>query len=257
MLKPRRSTWLKEPLRYIFLSGLVALAGQTSSLAQDESGESAAGSETAEATGSSGSSTEKKLEDLPLRLTAIADDAKHRWDPLNNGALVKGTGCFNGAMLLTHGDDEFEVEEVWEDTEKGTYRMKGTLAGMKVERRILVDRKLGAARYLDVFHNTGDDDRDLAFGYKIWMSFSAEKIYTSRGRDLTANLGARDFGVAIEAPEKAGHPGALIVVAHERSENKPKVIVSEDRESIVLDHSIKVKAGQKAALVHWIMQKEF
>ena len=127
-----------------------------------------------------------------LRLTAVADEKNHRWDPLNNGALVKGTGCFNGAMLLTNGDEEFEVEEVWEDTTNATYRMKGTLSGMKVERRIMVDREIGAARYLDIFHNTTDEDLDMVFTYKIWMSFEAEKIYTSRGRELTANLGTRE-----------------------------------------------------------------
>ena len=202
-------------------------------------------------------STEKKLEDLPLRLTAVADKKKHRWDPLNNGALVKGSGCFNGAMLLTNGDEEFEVEEVWEDTENATYRMKGTLGGLKVERRIMIDRELGAARYLDVFHNTSDEDQTMIFTYKIWMSFAAEKIYTSRGRELAGKLGSRDFGVAIEAPANAGHPGAMIVLAHERSEQKPAITISKDRESIEVDHSVKVKSGQKIALLNWLAQTDF
>ena len=62
----------------------------------------------------------------------------------------------------------------------------------------MIDREIGAARYLDIFHNTTDEDMDVTFSYKVWMSFAAENIYTSRGRELTANLGARDFGIAAE-----------------------------------------------------------
>ena len=190
-------------------------------------------------------SSEKKLEDLPLQLSVTLDEFERRWDPLNMGAFVNGTRCFNGAMLLSYGDDEFEAEEAWEDTAKGTYRMKGTLNGLKVERRIMVDKKLGAARCLDIFHNTSDDDLHAALKYSVGLFYEAANFYTTRGRELGAQLGARDFGVAIEAPGDGDSPGVLLVLAHERSENKPSFIIAKDKKSLTFGHLLKVKAGQK------------
>jgi len=198
---------------------------------------------------------EKKLEGLPFDLPPIEDEQGHRWDPLNCGALVKGSGGFNGVMLLVEGDSEFEATEVWQNEENSSYRMVGKLPNVGVERRLRVFKELGAARFVDVFHNSSNADITLNLTYRVWMSFEMRKIYTSRGRDFSGKLGMRDFGLAIEAPEGADVPGALLVVAQERR-LKPTIEVGEDGKSLSLNYTVYIKKGQKRALMNWVAQKD-
>ncbi|MFT5854545.1 MAG: hypothetical protein ACI8XO_001789 [Verrucomicrobiales bacterium] len=47
------------------------------------------------------------------------------------------------------------------------------------------------------------------------------------------------------------------MLAHERSDHKPTLVTGEDGKSLSFDHRLTVKAGQKAALLHWLVQQNF
>ena len=92
---------------------------------------------------------------VPAQLNPRTDSGGSRWDIQANGHIGDGSNdCFDsGAMLLINNRD-FNANERQQTVDGSEMVMSGKIDSFSITRRILVDNKRNAARYLELVTNT-------------------------------------------------------------------------------------------------------
>jgi len=184
----------------------------------------------------------------------ITDGLGYRWDFNQHGYIQSGTnGCVSSAGTLYVSGNQFCSRRPMMTADGSEFVLSQNMSGIDVTRRIRVDRKRGAARFLDVFRNPTGQARHVSIKYKMRVGSNWQQAVTNTGSPFAGVLGKKDFGV-LAISSSSSRPSALFLIASPRSKIKPSMQVSGNR-YIYLNYSLPVKAKGAASLVHLIAQR--
>jgi len=198
-----------------------------------------------------GAETEKLIN---ANFNPITDSLGYRWDFNQHGYVQSGTnGCLSSAGRLYVSGNQFSSSRPMMTADGGEFVLSQNMSGVDVTRRIRVDRKRGAARFLDVFRNPTGQARHVSIKYQMRVGSNWQQAVTNTSSPFAGVLGKKDFGV-LAISSSSSRPSALFLIASPRSKTKPTVQVTSNR-YIYLNYSLPVKAKGVASLVHLIAQR--
>ncbi len=192
------------------------------------------------------------------REKTVADELGFQWDvDLPYGFIDDGSNnCFDGAMLLQlNGSNVPFSATAQKITADDQYILQGAVNELRVHRLVSLDRKRGAARYIDVFTNTGKQAVTVPVQLRISLSGSAAQVMTSRGQAFQSGpLGKGEIGFAAIRPASDQRPGVLLLVGDDQGAVRP-VIDEVSRQIFNVRYQLPLEPGQTRALVYLIAQR--
>lgn len=150
----------------------------------------------------------------------------------------------------------------------GEYVLEQTMNDLRVTRRILFDKEKSCARYLEIFHNPGNSDKNVSVALQVEFNMSGPpmKRFTTSGSGFAATLGKKDAGFVtgyqtnqqmhFGGPQQMSQMGDLLwILTGRRNKHKPTINQSGSANQRV-EFSITVKGGETMSLVHYVAQRK-
>ncbi|MFW6163282.1 MAG: hypothetical protein ACODAJ_10985, partial [Planctomycetota bacterium] len=192
---------------------------------------------------------------VPANFQNKTDSLGFNWDIRQHGTVDDGTNdCFDTALRLMVNGQNFSPNSRPMMTADGSEYVIGAKMGdLAVTRRVRVDTKRSAARYLEVFENAGTKTMDVRVRLHTNLGGSAQMTVSSSGKPFAGgSLGRKDAGFATIS--MSSRPCVLFLVASHRSKVKPTVHVQRNR-SYAVDYRLTLRPKAKASLYHLIAQR--
>ena len=191
---------------------------------------------------------------VPATFSAIQDQMGFRWDFAPNGKINDGTNdCFDGASTLHIGGAQFSSNRPKMTPDSGEYVLEKTKGDLTVTRRVLVDKKRGAARYLEVFENSGSEKQDLQVSLNTKLGGSQMHFVTSTGKPFAGTLGRTDVGLM--ALRGDTRPCVMFLVVGRGAKVRPAVSVTNGNRSVAFSYAFTVPPKKTVTLLHFIAQR--
>jgi hypothetical protein len=193
---------------------------------------------------------------VPANFSQKTDSLGFVWDINQSGAINHGTNyCFNNAQILQVNGSNVYCNQPMMTADGSEFVLTCTGApGVTVTRRIKVDLKAGAARYVDTFDNPGGAPLGLAVGLHTNLNSNCQAAVTDTGGQAAAGLGKKDCGLLVVQSPGNNRPSVLFYLAGARSKTKPTVTISHNR-SFLFTFNLTVPAGKSVSILTGIAQR--
>ncbi len=206
------------------------------------------------------------VDPVPQNFELWQDDEGFLWQVNRQGALGSGdTAYFQSALALFVRGVAFTSEMATRldggaaDDAGARLVLEQGMEGLRVTRDLWFDRARAGVRVVDVFENTGARRETFRIELKTAYQNPWQDLHGSEGRILGgkpgAGLGARDFGLVVKFSAAEGRHDTLIITSSERDAMPPMVSYSSNLRELTLSHDLEIEPGQKAALLHWVAQR--
>lgn len=194
---------------------------------------------------------------VPANFRQVTDSQGFVWDVTPNGSINNGTGdSFDTAVELSVNGNSFQPQQQPMMTADGSeYVCTGRAASLMVTRRVKVDLKAAAVRYVDVVQNPTPTPvtASLTFSTRFGSS-QAQALVTDTGVAAAGLLGKKDTGIVAFVPQNNTQMSVVFHLAGARSKIKP-VMQSDQNVRFAFTYSVVVPAGKSVALLHGIAQR--
>ncbi len=194
---------------------------------------------------------------VPANFSSRTDAQGYRWDVNSQGAIGSGTNtCFGGAAVLMINNSSFSSPQSSLMTADGSeFLLTRGMAGLEVTRRIKVDLKAAAVRYVETFRNPTSAPITARITLKTSLGRSqGQALITDSGMPAGATLGKKDSGVILFGQPNSGQLSVLFHLAGSRSKVKPS-IQNQSNAQISFNYTLSVAAGKTVSILHGIAQR--
>jgi len=205
--------------------------------------------------GSRASAQRQKL--VPASFTPKVDSQGFTWDVSRYGNIGNGTNnCFGSAAALTVNNSSFSSPQSSMMTADGNeYVLTRSMSGLEVTRRVKVDLKAAAVRYVEIFRNTTSAPISVRVMLRTNLGrTNGQALITDQGMPAGANLGEKDSGVILIGQPNVQQLSAVFYLAGAKSKIKPTIQNSSNYQ-ITVNYSLNVEAGKTASVLHGIAQR--
>lgn len=269
-----------KPLRIFFLAVLCGLWGDSIGSIQAQGDGQAKGEGDPGAVAKEKAVAEKKdvsknaepariaLEPVPSQFELWTDAQGFSWQLTQAGSLQSGPlSYFQSAMALSVKGKPFGPQKGGRldggevDARKGArIVLTGEDGGIQTVRDIWFDRQRGGVRYIDSFSNeAGKESIRLTVQLKTMFRSSWQDLHGGSGRILggreATSLNSRDHAVLVKYSRTDAHPDTVFLVAGEGEVTLPQISFSSNHRELTFTYELDIAPGKKAALVHWIVQR--
>jgi hypothetical protein len=193
---------------------------------------------------------------IPANFSQKTDSLGFIWDINQQGVVNHGTNyCFSSAQTLQVNGNNVYSNQPMMTADGSEFVLACTnTPGVTVTRRIKVDVKAGAARYVDIFTNPGGAPLSLTVGLYTNLNSNCQAAVTDTGKQAGGGLGKKDCGIlAVQTPGN-NMPSVVFYLAGARSKTKPTVTISHNR-SFQFTFNLTVPAGKSVSILTGIAQR--
>jgi small nuclear ribonucleoprotein (snRNP)-like protein len=178
----------------------------------------------------------------------INDPSTGIWRIYNGGWMQQQGGMAligQGAMLMINGQQVNQNNNQGKLDEKtGELVLEGMAAnGITIERRIMLDRGLSALRYIDVFHNTQNQEQTLNVMVQTNINFGLN------GAQFITDPRKKDQNIGWVGQTGAG-PCVLEVYAGKGAKVVPTVNWPQGNNFVQATYSLVIPASKETAILH-------
>lgn len=190
---------------------------------------------------------------VPAQFAQVNDVNGNYWDVQSDGRINNGyNDCFDGAMYLIVNGTQFQSSSNLMRANPQEYVLSHTMNGIRVTRRILIDVKRGAARYLEVFENTQNSKVQLNVQLRTLLGGTCQQVVDSTGSPFSGALGKKVSGICAIHPSY--RPCVYFATHDPRSKTKPIISVQSNR-TFTFSYSLVINPRQTLSLLHVIAQR--
>ncbi|MBN1807623.1 MAG: hypothetical protein JW909_01045 [Planctomycetes bacterium] len=195
---------------------------------------------------------------VPATWSYISDAQGYRWDLNNRGMVNDGTSdCFDGGLVLNVNGQQFNGNTCQMTPDGSEYYLESLMASAKVERIVLVDKTDCVARYVEFIENTGTSTGTYTLQVFSCLGGSSQNCVSDMGRASPTSLDKKEGGIVAVQYPNGGRPSVLFAVAHPKTRKKPDVSVDGNRRNYSTTYTLKLRPGEKAAVMHLVAQRRF
>ena len=192
---------------------------------------------------------------VPASFSQITDSQGFLWDLNAGGYVNRGTNhCFSSAEVLTINGSNFNVRQRMMKPKTRELVLSGSHAGLQITRRIKVDTKIGAARYVEMFHNPGRSAITANLILHVNLNNTCQAFVTDKGAPLMGVLGKQESGLAVIRRPGDNRPGALLFFGGASSKVKPS-IQNQNNHVLQARYSLSVPPGKTVSILHGVAQR--
>lgn len=188
----------------------------------------------------------------------MTDGAGFRWDISSQGHVSDGTNdAYDGGMQLRLGGSSISSSS----TSQGTLSKDGreieigpwTQGSVRIWRRVYVDAKLGYARWIDIFENTGGSAQTIKAQYYSNLGGSINSTTTTTGKQ---DISKQDWGIVTADSASSSRPAVAHVFTNKGSRMKPSVRFSRNQDDFYVNYDLKVPVGKTVAICQYEAQRK-
>jgi len=187
----------------------------------------------------------------------MTDGAGFRWDISSNGRVSDGTNdAYDAGMQLrvsgtsfSAGSSQGALSKDGREVEIGPW----TRGSVRIWRRVYVDAKLGYARWIDIFENTGSSAQNIKAQYYSNLGGSISITTTTTGKQ---DISKQDWGIVTADSASSSRPAIAHVFTNKGSRMKPSVRFSRKQDDFYVNYDIKVPAGKTVAICQYEAQRK-
>ncbi|MBM4037504.1 MAG: hypothetical protein FJ290_03235 [Planctomycetes bacterium] len=196
---------------------------------------------------------------VPANFMTKMDSMGFRWEIQSYGNADDGTdGSFDYVAILSIGGNRFESGRAMMTPDGSEYIIparQGMLGQLDVTRRVKVDVKACAARFVEVVRNPGAAPATVHLELASELDNTCDSVLSDSGIPTAGMLRGRDCGiVAFQNP--GGCPSVLFCLAGPKSKVKPTITVRNHR-SFLVSYPLTVPPGGTASVMHVCAQRRF
>lgn len=208
--------------------------------------------------------TQERL--VPANFTETSDSQGFRWDIGPAGHVVDGTNdCFDNAEALSVNGNDFQPQQAMMTADGREYVFTGMFINLRVTRRVKVDPKSAAVRYVEILHNPTSSPVQATLALNTQFgSNRAQTVITDSGANVPTqygggasvpfSLGSKDTGVVACMPPGAGQPSVVFHLAGPRSKLLPSVF-SDQHFRFTIGYTVTVPPRKSVAILHGLAQR--
>jgi hypothetical protein len=191
---------------------------------------------------------------VPIKYQHRTDALGFRWDVQRNGSINDGTSdCFDGGLILTVNSKNFNPTLQLMNPRTSEYVFSGKVGAVMVTRRVLVDLKASATRFVETFTNTGSVPVTMQVYLSSNLGNSAQATYSNTGTPNPATFGKNDFGVLAQA-RPGSRPSVIFVSASRGAKVKPTMNISGLRRFTAY-YTMNLAPRRTASVMHIVAQR--
>jgi len=194
---------------------------------------------------------------VPANFRQVTDAQGFMWDVTPNGSINNGTGdSFDGAEVMEINGNSFQPQRPPMMTPDGSeYVFTANVGNLQVTRRVRVDLKASAVRYVELVRNPTPSPATASLTFATrFGSNQAQALVTDTGTPATGVLGRKDTGIVAFVPPNNMQMSVVFHLGGARSKVKP-VMRSDQNMRFMFTYSLSVPAGKSVAIVHGIAQR--
>jgi len=194
---------------------------------------------------------------VPATFVNKVDALGFNWD-INHqtGQVNRGTNyCFNGAQVLQVNGRNFSSNQPKMTADGSEYVLTSTsVPGLEVTRRIRLDAKAGAVRYVDSFKNTGASAVNVSVTLRTQMGSQCQAVVSDLGTPNPTSLGKKGCGIFVIQRPQYNRPSLLLYLASARSKLKP-TISNQNNYTFQSMYNLTVPPRKSVSVLHGIAQR--
>jgi hypothetical protein len=193
---------------------------------------------------------------VPAQFNPRTDSGSNTWDINPDGFIVNGNNdCFDsGAVLLINGNNVSPGER--KQTEDGTELVLTARVGqLMVTRRILVDVKRQAVRYLELVTNTGNKQQQIALEVQTNLGNQSSQSLWNDGKPcLSGPLPKKCVALGAIPQNGDNRPGVVWIIGDTRAATPPVISITNQR-TYTMRYNLELPPKQSCAILHYLLQR--
>ncbi len=201
------------------------------------------------------SAAQQKL--VPANFGSKTDSQGFIWDINTYGAIGNGTNsCFSHSAMLTVNNNSFSTPQSRLMTADGSeYVLTRQMSGLEVTRRVKVDLKAAAVRYVEMFRNPTSAPITAGVMLQTHMGRGpGTALVTDTGAPAGTTLGQKDSGLILIGNAAQGQLSVLFHLGGPRSKIKPS-IQNQQNYQFHFNYNVTVPAGKTVSIMHGVAQR--
>lgn len=197
----------------------------------------------------------KKVVLVRAQFNEKRDSLGFEWDFNPAGAVNDGSNdAFDTGVVLKVNGHDFRPNKPWMTPDGKEYVLVGKQGFIKTTRRVRVLPKRGAARYVEIFENTGKQSLTVKARVYTRLGSSCRSVLTSGGRPFDSGGGLVEEEVGLVCISSGNRPSVMFIVGDSEGEVRPSVQI-KSRRYVNVDYSFSLEPGQEVALLHLVSQR--
>lgn len=194
---------------------------------------------------------------VPATFAPKVDALGFTWDiNQRTGQVNRGTNyCFSSALVLKVNGQSFNSTQPKMTADGSEYVLAAAnIRGVAVTRRIGVDIKVGAVRYVDTFKNAGSKPVSVTVTLRTQMSTNCQAVVSDTGAHSPKSLGKKGCGIfAVQRPHY-NRPSVLFHLATPKAKHKPSISIQSNY-TFQFTYALKVPPRKAVSILHGIAQR--
>ena len=193
---------------------------------------------------------------VPANVAPRADGMGFQWDIQPDGQVMDGSDdAFDSGLVLMVNGRPFQPTQAPMMTADGAeYVLTSKLGNIEVTRRVKVDAKAAAVRYIDSARNTGNAAASVSLMVNSPLGGNCQTWVSDLGAPTPAGIGPKECGVLAIQRQGTSRPSILFCVAGPGSKVKPSLAV-QNQTVFQFTYNLAVPAGRTASIFHAVAQR--
>ncbi|MBN2714008.1 MAG: hypothetical protein JXR97_16435 [Planctomycetes bacterium] len=201
----------------------------------------------------SGAGKTEKL--VPANFNPVNDSLGYSWNLNNNGSIISGTNyAFSNAMQLQVNNNHFYSQQPQMLADGSEFILTGQVNGIMITRRIMIDKKAGTVRWVDVFENPTGAPMSMMVKYYSGFNGRYQSMVSDQGTNQPNTLSNKEEGFFVYQMPNNNRPSSLFWFGSAKSKLKP-TIMSSNQYDVQVDYNLSIPAGKSAALIVGLAQR--
>jgi hypothetical protein len=197
----------------------------------------------------------KKVVLVRAQFNEKRDSLGFEWDFNPVGAVNDGSNdAFDTGLVLKVNGHDFRANKQWMTPEGKEYVLVGKQGVIKTTRRVRLLAKRGAARYVEIFENTGEQALTVKARVYTRLGNSCRSVLTSEGQPFPPGGSPAEKVIGLLCISSGNRPSIMFIVGDSKGEVRPTVQINS-RRYVNVDYNFSLEPGQEVALLHLVSQR--
>ena len=192
---------------------------------------------------------------VQARYTKVTDALGFLWDVNSNGAITRGSNCFNGAFWPSMDGNNISLQSGSMTADGLEYFFTGENDGLSVNHRVRVNLKESYCRFIETLTNNSGDVHTFQFGIRMRL---ANRLVANGGdaADRDIPFGEKETGAIIVGSAKLTTPQPSVVwmVASRGAKIRPTMRI-EQGIYVTATYPVTLAPGASLSFVHAAAQR--
>lgn len=185
----------------------------------------------------------------------FTDSQGFRWDVQSSyGGINDGSNdCFDGGLFLYVNNAQFGARNKQMTSDGQEYVFSNTMGALQVTRRVLINRELASARFLEVFQNLTDQKQQVTVQIRTNLGSTPQSTLGSDGKPFAGSMAKDQIGI-YSVSRGSNRPSVAYLLTDSRDKKyRPDININSD--NVYTTWQLEVPPKDTVVILHGVAQR--